>query len=144
MQADQSWRQAFIVTGQPPHLAPLRLVGRGDGQRQQVAQRVDHGVLLVAFAPFVPVVTAPPAALRGGLDGATVNDGGAGVGPPALQHAGQLPQSMRHHLETTGLEPAAQLRVQRQTTINNGVAGFINSRSFLPLCVASSSLKQAV
>jgi hypothetical protein len=55
-----------------------------------------------------------------------------------------LPQSMRHHLETTGLEPAAQLRVQRQTTINNGVAGFINSRSFLPLCVASSSLKQAV
>ncbi len=72
------------LPGEFAHLRPFLLVGRGDFERQQAAQRIDRDVDLGTLAPLVPVVASTRATLRGGRHGAAVEDRRRRMARPAL------------------------------------------------------------
>jgi len=63
-------------------LRRVRLVGRGDQQRQQVAQRVDRQVHRAALPPHVAEVASPRPVLRPGLQRPAVQDRRPRLGRP--------------------------------------------------------------
>ena len=69
--------------GERLDLGPILFVGRGDDQRQQLAQGIDRQMQLGPLLPFVPVVARAVSALGRALDGLTIEDGGRGLGVAA-------------------------------------------------------------
>ena len=93
------------------HLGAVLGIGRGDVQREQVAQRVDSGMDLGAFAPLVPVVAGPSATLGCRWQRPAVQDRRRGLAGAALGQAQQHAQIVDDGFEDAGIQPAARLLV---------------------------------
>jgi hypothetical protein len=78
-----------------------------------MSQSIDRHVDLRALAPFVPVVSGPPAALGGRLHRAAVEDGGLGLGVPAGGEAENGAEVVDDGLEAAGGQPAAGLLIDQ-------------------------------
>src|SRR5215212_8339750 len=85
--------------GQLAHVLSLLLVGCCHMQGEQVSQGVHRRVYLRTLLALRPVVAAPRAALRGGLQGAGVQYGWRRIGRSALRKAQQYAQVVDHLLE---------------------------------------------
>jgi hypothetical protein len=92
-------------------LGPIVFISRGDPQGQQVAQGIDGHMGVTAPAPLGPVVTGPPAALAGALQGARVEHHRAGLRGAVVGQAQHGPQVMDQGLEDLGADPALGLLV---------------------------------
>ena len=79
-------------------LRALLLIGRRNLQGQEMPQRVHRDRHFAAFAPFGASVAAACSALRGGLQGAAIEDDGGGFRVPIRQQPQHGPPIMRHRL----------------------------------------------
>src|SRR5687767_2026564 len=94
-------------------LCPVLLVGWGDVQRQEVAERIDRGMRLGALLPLGAVVAGAGAALRCGAERSAIEDGRAWLGAAPLGQAQHGPEVVRHGLKTARRQPATRLIVDR-------------------------------
>lgn len=92
-------------------LRPVLRVGRGDVQCEEVPEGIDGEIDLAALAPFGPVPTGPIAAFGRALQGAAVEDHGAGLRRVPLAEADQRAHVGDDHLEARRIDPAAGLLV---------------------------------
>ena len=98
------------------NLGAILFVGRGDLQRQQLAQGVDGQMELAALLPFVPVVPGSVSTLGCALHGLTIEDGGRRLGIAALGEPQDEAQIIGDGLEAASLDPTLGLLVDRFPT----------------------------
>jgi hypothetical protein len=95
-------------------LGAILLAGGRDGQRYQVAQRIDSRMHLRAVAPFVAIVpgTRPPFAAA--LQCSAVQDDSAGLALAALGRADDGAHVADHRLKAARFKPTAKLLVNHR------------------------------
>ena len=96
-------RDLLHSLGQLAHILSLLLVGWCHMQGEQVSQGIHRRVYLRTLLALRPVVTAPRAALRRGLQGAGVQYGRPRIGCFALRKPQEYTQIVDHLLEDASL-----------------------------------------
>src|SRR5918994_4669462 len=97
--------------GQLAHILSLLLVGWCHMQGEQVSQGIHRRVYLRTLLALRPVIAAPRAALRCGLQGARVQYGRRRVGRSTLRKPQEYAQIVDHLFEDTRREPPPRLLV---------------------------------
>ena len=96
------------------NLGAVLVIGRGDVQRQQMAEGIDRQMHLAALAPLGSVIPGPCSALRGRLQRLAVKDRRGGLGSTAFGHAQHHPHVMHQRREAPGRQPAVGLLVDHR------------------------------
>src|SRR3712207_3118710 len=99
--------------GQLAHMLSLLLIGRCHVRGEQVSQGIHRRVYLRTLFALRPVVAAPRAALRRGLQGAGVQYGRRRIGRSALRKSQEeyAQKIVDHLLEYASLEPPPRLLI---------------------------------
>jgi len=89
-------------------------IGRRDRERDQVAQRIDSRMHFRTVAPLVPVIPGAWPGFAAALQGAAVQNDGAGLTPAALTDANNRAHVADHCLKAARLIPAPELLIHRR------------------------------
>ena len=101
-------------SGECLDLAAILCAGRGDMQREQMAQRVDRDMKLGAILALGPVTPTAFATFRGGPQGPAVDDRRAWLSPTPRRQPQHDPQIVDQRFKASGSQPALRLLINRR------------------------------
>src|SRR6266487_479369 len=96
------------------HLGSILLIGWGDMQSQQIAQRVHRRVDLTAFASLGSIVTCSVSTLWSRLQGSAIKNGSRWLLVASSSQPQHRPQIVDDSFKATGFEPTLRLLVDNR------------------------------